>query len=208
MCNRKFYIYISLSALYHSLLEVESPCKAGIHSGNISIMSAPKLPTRRPNTGSQLRLPTKTKRSHFLETDVTPQEHKAILDYCEEHKISVSQLLAELVLRDAAERESRTEPRFVKIDLKLTSEQFEKLELLAHVRKKESVEDLIQDLIQPHLDMQRLHAPDQTRFLRFYLSDQEHARALRYIADRGVPARKYVSFIAIKKINKERRGRK
>jgi hypothetical protein len=173
----------------------------------IKLVNPPKDPVRRPNTGNPLRSPAKTPRKRFLETDVTEEEHQAILDYCLRQKISVSQFLADLVFEDAAGSRGRREPVNLKMDLRLTAEQLDKLKLLAHLRQKESVEELIQDLIQPHLDLQRLHAPEQTKFLRFYLSEQEHARASRYLASRGLPARKYVSFLAMKRIAREREGR-
>jgi hypothetical protein len=172
-----------------------------------STVNPPKNPVRRPNTGNPLRSPAKTPRDRFLETDVTEEEHQAILDYCLKHKISVSQFLAELIFEDAAESKGRSDHVSLRVELKLTGEQFDKLELLAHLRQKESVEELIQDLIQPYLDLQRLHAPDQTKFLRFYLSEHEHAQASKHIAKRGLPARKYVSFLAMKKIAGERKGR-
>jgi hypothetical protein len=167
----------------------------------------PKKSVRRPNTGNALRSPANTPRKRFLETDVTEAEHQAILDHCLKRKISMSQFLADLIFEDAEESKGRKDPVFLRVELTLTAEQFGKLQLLAHLRQKENIQDLIQEVIQPYLDLKRLHAPAQTKFLRFYLSKQEHARVSKHMAGRGLPARKYVSFLAMKKIVGNRKGR-
>jgi hypothetical protein len=164
-----------------------------------------KNPAQRPNTGNPLRTRAKTPRVYFLEADATEDEHKAIMDHCREKKISVSEYLSELVTQDAAATKGRKATVLLKMELKLTAEQYDKLDLLAYLRKKDSIEELIEDLIQPHLDLQRLHAPEATKVLRLYLSKVEHERALKHIAERGIPARKYVSFLAIKDISKARK---
>lgn len=166
-------------------------------------MSPAKNAVQRPNTGNALRSRTKTPRNYFLETDVTEEEHKAVMDHCRENRISVSEYLSDLVIQDAANK-SRKANLVLKVELNLTSEQYDKLDLLAHLRGKNSIDELIEELIQPQLDLQRLHVPTSTKVLRFYLSKTEHERALKHIAGRGIPARKYVSFLAIKDISKSR----
>jgi hypothetical protein len=171
-------------------------------------VNQPKNRVQRPNTGNPLRTRATSARVYFLETDVTEEEHSAIMDHCREKKISVSEYLSDLVTQDAAASRNRKASIVLKVELKLTSEQYDKLDLLAHLHKKNSIDELIEDVVQPHLDLQRLHAPTPTKVLRFYLSKAEHERALKHIAGRGIPARKYVSFLAIKDISKERKGRK
>ena len=63
-----------------------------------AIMKAPKIRVVRPNLGGALRPQAETPRRHFLYTDVTREEQREIQQYCLEHKISVSQFLADLVL--------------------------------------------------------------------------------------------------------------
>jgi hypothetical protein len=180
---------------------------AGDGTARISVSSFEKT-AMRPNTGNRLRSPAKTPRVRFLETDVTEEEREAILEYCLDHKISVSQFLADLIFEDAATSNSHRDPVVLKVEFRLTAEQYDKLDLLASLRKKASVEELIQELILPYLDMQRFHTSSETKSMRFYLSEKEHKKALKYIADRGMPARKYVSFLAMKKIRKEQENRK
>ena len=171
-------------------------------------MSISEKPVTRPNAGNQLRLRGKTARQRFLETDVTAEEHKQIMEYCFDHKISVSQFLSELILADAAAAKSR---RNVVRDLNIefSVEEYEKLELLVHLHKKQSMGELIRELLQPYLDLQKLHIPNEkTRYLRLYLNDREHEAVTKYMASRGITARKYVSFLALKKIAASRKARK
>jgi hypothetical protein len=172
------------------------------------IVSVAEKPVTRPNAGNRLRLRAKTARQRFLETDVTTEEHSQIMEHCLKNKVSVSQFLADLILQDAASGKTRKAPVRINADLEFSAEEYDKLELLVHLHKKNSVSELIRDLLQPHLDLQRLHIPGETRALRFYLSDREHETVTKYIASRGITARKYVSFLALKAITKTRKGRK
>ena len=171
-------------------------------------MSTSEKPVTRPNAGNQLRLRGKTARQRFLETDVTAEEHKQIMEYCFDHKISVSQFLSELILADAAAAKSRK--NVVKdLNIEFSGEEYDKLELLVHVHKKKSMSELIRELLQPYLDLQKLHVPNEkARYLRLYLNDREHETVTKYIASRGTTARKYVSYLALKAIAKARKGRK
>lgn len=171
-------------------------------------VNASEKPVLRPNTGNRLRVRAKTARLRFVETDVTPEEHTQILEHCLKHKISVSQFLADLILQDAATAKSRRGPVHINAHFEFSADEYAKLELLVHLHKKETVSDLIRDLLQPHLDLQRLHNPTETKAVRFYLSDREHDTVTTHIASRGITARKYVSFLALKEIAKLRKGRK
>jgi hypothetical protein len=158
----------------------------------------------RPNTGNKLRSRAKTARQRFVETDVTEAEHALIVEYCLQYKISVSELLATLILEDAASSKSRRGPVPITAQFELSAAEHDKLELLVHLHGKDSVSELLHDLLQPHLDLQRLHTSAETRSVRFYLSDAEHATVTKHIANRGITARKYVSFLALRKIKHER----
>jgi hypothetical protein len=171
-------------------------------------MSVADKPVTRPNAGNRLRVRAKTARQRFIETDVTTDEHSQIMEYCLKNKISVSQFLADLFLEDAASGKTRKPTVRINADLEFSAEEYDKLELLVRLHKKNSVSELIRDLLQPHLDLQRLHIPGETRPLRFYLSDREHEIVTKHIASRGITARKYVSFLALKEIAKVRKGRK
>jgi hypothetical protein len=171
-------------------------------------VSSPQKPVLRPNTGNRLRLRAKTARLRFVETDVTPEEHSQLVTYCLKHKVSVSEFLADLILQDAVTARTRKGTVRLNIQVDLPQEEFDKLELLAHLHKKDDISDLIRDLIRPHLELQRIHVPTKTRSVRFYLSDDEHDIVTTHIASRGITARKYVSFLALKVITKARKGSK
>jgi len=159
----------------------------------------------RPNLGSTLRPRGKTRRAHFLVTDVSHEEHEAILQHCVKKKISVSQFLAELVLRDAARpRPARKQKIIVRAEFELTPEEHEKLELLARLHKKD-IGQLVRELLQPSLDMQRMHAPLETTAIRYYLSEEEHAIATRHMAGKGISARNYAAMLALRALARERK---
>ncbi len=164
-------------------------------------MSLSDKPVTRPNQGSKLRQRAKTARLRFLETDVTLAEYDQIMEHCLKNKVSVSQFLAESILKDAETAKTRKAAVRIQPDLEFASEEYDKLELLAHLQNK-SVTELIRNLIQPHLDVQRMHVETQTRPLRFYLSDREHEIVSRHLENRGLTARKYVSFLALRMISR------
>jgi hypothetical protein len=163
----------------------------------------------RPNQGSTLRPRAEAPRRHFLYIEVTEDERKAIHDYCIRNQISVSQFLAELLLEDAS-KPRRKGKVLVRAEFELTPEEQEKLELLARLHNKASVGEFIRELIQPNLDMQKLHTSTnlETTALRFYLSEDEHETITKYIAEKGIPARKYAAMLALKAIAKDRKKRK
>jgi len=172
-------------------------------------MSAAKKRIVRPNLGGLLRPQAEAPRHHFLLTDVTEDEHRQIQQYFLEHQISVSQFLAELVLKDARENKpKRKEKVIVRVDLELTPEEQDKLELLVRLRNKESLSDLIRDLLQPNLQVQRLHSPLETKTLRYYLSEEEHETVTRHVAAKGISARNYAAMLALREIGKGRKKRK
>jgi hypothetical protein len=164
-------------------------------------------PAIRGNLGGTLRHRDTTARLKFVETDVSPEEYDKIWEYCLKHKISVSQFLADLILEDAHNAKTPKAAVRIQPDLEFSSDEYEKLELLADLQDK-SVTELIRDLIQPHLDLRKMHGGDKTKKLRFYLSDREHQIVMKHLEKRGTTARKYVSFLAIRTIAKSHKGRK
>lgn len=169
--------------------------------------AAPKKRAVRPNLGGKLRPRAKSPRRNFFYIEVTDGERKAIYDYCSEKNMSVSQFLAELLLEEAKKPRPK-EKVVLRPALELTYDEHEKLELLAKLHSKESVDELIRELIQPSLEMQKLHTDSETTALRFYLSQEEHAVVSEYISEKGVPARKYATMIALKAIAKDGKRRK
>jgi hypothetical protein len=168
-----------------------------------------KKSVNRPNRGGVLRSHAEAPRNRFLYTDVTPEEHKRILEYCEERAISVSQFLAELVLTEARKPRSKRKQRVtVSAKLVMTPEEQEKLELLVRMHKKDSLGEYIMEILQPNLDVQRLHAPLETIALRYYLSDEEHDTVMQHVEAKGMAARNYGVMLALKAINKARKKRK
>lgn len=161
----------------------------------------------RPNLGGKLRPRAKSPRRNFFYIEVTDDERKAIYDHCSGKNISVSQFLAELLLEEA-KKPRQKEKVVLRLVLEVTHDEHEKLELLAKLYSKESVDDLVRELIQPSLEMQKLHTDSETTALRFYLSQEEHAAVSEYISEKGVPARKYATMIALKAIAKDGKRKK
>lgn len=170
------------------------------------MVKAAKKRVVRPNLGGALRPQADTPRRHFLYTDVTREEQREIQEYCLKHKISVSQFLADLVLEDAARPKSKRRDKVIfRAELELTPEEQDKLELLARLHQKQSVGQLIRELLQPNLQLQRTHAPLETTALRYYLSKEEHEKVKRHIAGKGISARNYAVMLALKAMAKERK---
>jgi hypothetical protein len=164
-------------------------------------MSAPKKRAVRPQA--------KTLRHRFLYTDVTPQEYEEIREYCRQNRVSVSQFVADLLLRDAAKPKSKRKQKVIlKPEITLTPEQVDRLELLTRLHQKETVGEYIQGILEPELELQRLHAPVDTKMLRFYLSDEEHKIVINHIKDSGMSARNYAAMLTLRAIRKTAKKRK
>ncbi len=163
----------------------------------------------RPNLGGPLRHHAETPRHQFLLTDVTEDEYQKIQRHCIERQISISQFLADLVLKDARENTPKRKQKvIVRINLELTPEEQDKLELLVRLRNKESLSELIYDLLQPSLQVQRLHSPLETKTLRYYLSEEEHEIVTRHVAAKGISARNYAAMLALREMAKGGKRRK
>jgi len=158
----------------------------------------------RPNIGGTLRPQAEAPRHRFLYTDVTKAEYEKIQQYCKSKQISLSQFLADLVLKDADKpRAKRQDKVKVKLELELTPEQQDKLELLARLHQKESVNEFVLEVLEPNLKLQRLHSPLKTKMLRFYLSEEEHEKVISHIEGTGISARNYAAMLAIREIRKK-----
>jgi hypothetical protein len=163
----------------------------------------------RPNRGGTLRPQAETPRRHFLLTDVTKAEYEQIQKYCADHRISMSQFLADLVLTDAEKPKSKRKRKVIlRPEIELTLEEEIRLELLTRLNEKESVGELIRDLIQPNLQAQRVHAPLETMPVRFYLSQDEHEKVTKHIAETGISARNYLIMLALRAIRKSNKSRR
>jgi hypothetical protein len=172
-------------------------------------MSGTKRRVIRPNLGSTLRPKTKTPRTHFLATDVTKEEHQKILQHCLANGISLSQFLADLVLVDATSRQpDRKQKITVKAEFDLTSDEYDKLEMLARIHQKDDISQLIRELLMPNLELERLHGPLETITLRYYLSKAEHDIVTQHVASKGFSARNYAAMLARKAISQQDKKRK
>jgi hypothetical protein len=159
----------------------------------------------RTNRGNSLRPRAETPRRHFLYIDVMKEEQKRIQEYCSEHKISVSQFLAELMMEDALQpRPKHKQKVIVRAEFELTVEEQEKLELLLRLRQKESLGQFLHELIQPNLEMQRVRTSLEMISIRCYLSEEEHDTITKHVARKGIAVNNYGGLLAIKAIDKAR----
>lgn len=162
-------------------------------------MTAIKKRTVRPNEGGPLRPPAETPRHRFLYTDVTEAEHERIQQHCLEKQISVSQFLADLMLRDALQPPSKRRQKVtVQLEFALTPEEMDKLQLLTRLYQKESIGQFLREILQPYLDTKRLHTPLETTALRYYLSEGEHQKVIKNVNRRGISARNYAAMLALR----------
>jgi hypothetical protein len=156
----------------------------------------------RPNLGGSLRPRAETPRRHFLYLDVTKEEQKKIHEYCKQKKISVSQFLADIVIKDAKSKPKRKEKVTIRAEFDLTPEEQEKLELLLRLHQKDSIGQFVSELLRPTLEVQKMHAPVETTPLRYYLSEDEHEIVRKHMAGKGIAARNYGALLALKAIEK------
>ena len=157
--------------------------------------------------GGWPRPQAESRRQRFLYTDVTPAENEKIQQYCQDNEISVSQFLADLMLRDALKPRPRPKEKItLRIDLELTPQQLDRLEMLIRLHEKESITQFVHEIIEPHLSVQRLHVPLETTALRYYLSQEEYERVMTHLVAMGVSARNYAASLALKTIAKQSRA--
>lgn len=180
-----------------------------VHAASICFEQVTMTPSKkrrvvRPNLGGTLRPQAEAPRRRFLYTDVTKTEYAKIQEYCKSKQISLSQFMAELVLEDANKPKVKRQGKVkLRLELELTPEQQDKLELLTRLHQKESVDEFILQILEPNLKLQRLHAPLETRMLRYYLSDEEHDKVISHIEGTGISARNYAAMLALRAIRKK-----
>ena len=159
-----------------------------------------------PSKKRLVRPQAKSVRKRFLYADVTPEEDAEIQEYCRAKHITVSQFLAELVLKDATEAKEKPKKTVtVSPEIKLTPHQQNKLELLARLHEKKSVGEYILDVLQPTLELQRIHVPVQTKRLRYYLSDEEHQILSDHLSASGLSPSDYAAMLAVRVVRKDRK---
>jgi hypothetical protein len=139
-------------------------------------------------------------RERFLYTNLTEDEHKKISQYCRDNHISISQFFADLLLQEAGK--SKEKPQKLTLEIELTPAEHEKLEQLTRLHKKESVSDLVRELLEPELRIQRLHAPTKTKHVRYYFSDEEHELVTKHMKALGKSPSNYPAILALRAIGK------
>ena len=166
-------------------------------------MTTTKNRTARSKAGGWPRPQAESLRQRFLWADVTEQEHSEIQQYCRRNKTSVSQFMADLLLTDAAKSKSRRKQKVVlRPQIELTTQQNNKLELLARLNQKKSVGEYILDILEPQFELRRVHAPVKTKMLRYYLSDEERQTVTSHIAASGLSATNYAAMLALRAVRK------
>jgi len=170
-----------------------------VTEGHSRAMTGTKRRPIRPNVGGSLRPHAETPRHRFLYTDVTMAEHERIQQHCLDRQISVSQFLADLMLEDASQHQAKRTHRVnVQLEFDLAPEELDKLQLLTRLHQKDSIGEFIREILQPYLEIQRLHAPLETTTLRYYLSEEEHKKVKKHVARKGISARNYAAMLALK----------
>ena len=143
-------------------------------------------------------------RNRSLWADVTPQEQKEIQEYCRRKDISVSQFMADLMLKDVAQSKHRRKERVIlRPEIKLTAQQLDKLEVLARLHKKKSLGEFIFDVLEPELELKRLHVPVKKKMIRFYLSQDERTAIIGHTAASGLSVTNYATLLALRTIRKD-----
>lgn len=148
-----------------------------------------------------VRPQAKSLRQRFLDAEVTLEELTEIKSYCRRKRVSVSQFVADLLLEDADHSEGTRKQRVIlKPEIELTPQQHDKLEVLARLHQKKSIGEYILDVLEPQLELQRLHVPVKTKILRFYLSDDEHKRISKHLSETGVSPSSYAAMLTLRAV--------
>lgn len=163
-----------------------------------------------PRRGRSIQHRTPGGRTHYVATDVSEEEYEEIQRYCVKHKLSTSQFLADLVLKDV-EKTNAPDPKekvVINATFETTRENALKLELLMRLNKKQSIGQFIQDILKPNLEAATLHGPLITKPIRCYLTKEEHQKVMKRIAASGLSARNYAAHLALQAIHRERKNKK
>ena len=147
------------------------------------------------------RTQAKNPRERFLYTNLTEEEYRKISRHCREKHISISQFFADLLLQEASKPKGKANQKFT-LEIELTPEEHEKLEQLTRLHNKESISDFVREVLEPELQVQRLHAPAKTKHVRYYFSDEEHERVTKHMDDLGKSPSNYPAMLALSAIRK------
>lgn len=140
-------------------------------------------------------------RHQYLVTTVTKKEKDAILQYCDQHKKSVSAFLADLALKDAQKPANSSGNEQITITLKLPARDLDKMRLFARLEGK-SVEELLKEHLEPSLKKRQTATTLQLHPLRCWLSDEEHRIIKKHLAKHRLSARSYLALLALKALDK------
>lgn len=147
----------------------------------------------------------KAARSRYMIADFTPEEKQRVTNYCRKNHTTISSFLATLALEDVyrASREGPTEEE-IDIRLRIPTEQSAKLQMFARLQGK-SVNQYVAALVTPTLAKEKTSFSLDTESLRYYLSPEEHRLLKQYLKSRKLSARTYVSFLALKAMERRRK---
>jgi hypothetical protein len=147
----------------------------------------------RPKTGAPRR--------HYLVTNVTEKEKKAISDFCAGRGISVSAFLAGLVLDEAQKKTNiQTKDEEITVTLKLSARDIDKMRIFARLEEK-TIEELMQQLLQPRFQKRQTASTLEMETLRCWLSNEEHRVIKKYLARHRLSARNYLALLALRAIS-------
>ena len=147
------------------------------------------------------RTQAKSPRERFLYTNLTEDEYKRICKYCREKHISISQFFADLLIEEACKSKGKSSRKMI-LEIEFTPAEHEKLEQLTRLHNKESVGDFVREVLEPELQVQRLHAPTKTKHVRYYFSDEEHELVTKHMKELGKSAGNYPAILALRAISK------
>jgi hypothetical protein len=128
---------------------------------------------------------------------VSREEKRRIIKYCTDHKMTISEFLAALMLREArftgksAQRE---------ITIKLPYQEHAKIEYLANAQGI-TVADFLADLVRPAMAKQKAWYTNKQYLLRYYLSNEEHELVIKYLTKHKLSARYFVGLLAVRHVN-------
>lgn len=143
-------------------------------------------------------------RNRSLWAEVTPDERDEIQEYCRRKGISVSQFMADLMLKDVAQsKHTRKKPVILRPEIKVTAQQRDKLEVLARLHNKKSLGEFILDLLEPELELKRLHVPVKKTMIRFYVSQDERRAIIQHTATSGLSVTNYATMLALRTIRND-----
>lgn len=146
---------------------------------------------------------SKPARTRYMIADFTPKERERVLLHCVRNSISISSFLAGLALDDVRKgtKEGKIEEE-VTITLKIPREQHAKLQMFAH-RQNKTPDEFCHDVLLPTLEKEKTSFTSETESLRYYLSPEEHRRLKQYLKARNLSARTYISFLALRELNRD-----